>query len=452
MVQCSLLFKKRRYLDENNMDFVMDPIPIGQDPQTSFPLYREINHSTILSQGYTDTYKQINTTDDYGFFTEFLIRPGVRKFRQENIQITVEQKENSFRIPAFMIGFFGYRPGFYNASTQDFQPIYDYFFLDRNVSMICDNTYSELAAKGPTDIETLINEADFAPLQIDELDAHTPIETSDMREGILHWQSGDEVFQYHKEVGDLLPYATVSQYTFVIVQDIIPGISIVPGRYEITRWANFGNGYFYLNLNTSQPQGYLDKVRPVSGQPDAFIFSNFQAPDVIAMSPITITNTPAALGINGTWTVTAHPVLGSPNVALVGHTPSGITFTNATDISAALALEKGITQPAFTLLDEGVAEYKESPIRDSAYISALQHTGTVTHGSGLFTSHNLISPLFNHAIDSMSFPPGIAIQAKLVVYVAVMEYETSDTESQSSILTLLPADDIHSFAGGVDLI
>lgn len=456
MVQCNLLFKKRRYLDKNDMDFVMDPIPIGIDSQTDFPLYREIDHVSIVPQPYLDTYKLLNTVDDYGLFTEFLIRPGVRKIRQENVQLTVEQKENTFKNPAFLVGFFGFRPGFYDAETQNFQAIYDYFLPDRNSSMMCDNTFNDLASQGPTDVETLITEAQFAPTTINEYEPTAFLENYD-----ISGMNGSWVGAFPS----VFPYSGPSTFDFikvaerVYIENLFAGMNITPDFYDISHWepgAAPSNPYyeaFTCNLDTTAyPQGWIRAVEGYPDQPDAFFFAGGAAVVLAGDAQITIHNTPAVLGIaDGVWTAQAHPTAGSNYVQLVGHTPTRVS-RGRDAIRNAMRAEFGITGSQFTFYWRQEVEYKQSPVRDAAYITPFQHTATVTHGNHVFTSHNLISPLFNHVIDSAAFPPGIAIQAKLVIYIAIMEYEDSDTPSPSPVLTLLPADNINSFAGTVDLI
>jgi len=430
------------------MDFVMDPNPIDQDPQTGFPIYREISDSSIVPQAYTSTYKELNTIDDYGFFTEFLIRPGVRKFRQENVQLTVEQKGNDFHNPAFLIGFLGFRPGFYDGG---FQPLNDHFISDRNSSMLCHNTWTDMATQGPADIETLINNAGFAPKTIEQYAEVITVDTSQINGFASTFVAGSSsFFVYNKTPDTSLPFATISQASRVLVQDLIPGITITPGSYEISNWGDLAFAEFTIPLDTSSyPQGYLRSVFATGvGNPDAFLFA---ADYANIPSSITIHNAPSALGINGKWNVSAHPTFGAPWVQLVGHTSAGLTYDEI-GLQSVLALEKGITEPLFAFQQTIIETHKETPIRDSAYITPWQHTATVTHGNKVFTSHNLISPLFNHVIDSAAYPSSFAIQAKLVLYVAVIKYEVSDTDDPKPILTLLPSDYINSFAGTVDLI
>jgi len=458
MVQCNLLFNKRRHLDDNDMDFVMDPIPIGLDSQTGFPIYREITHSSIIHQPYVDAYKELNVLDDYGFFTDFLIRPGVRKFRQENVQLTVEQKGNDFNNPAFLIGFFGFRPGFYDAQTQGFLPAYDYYQMDRNASMMCRNTYQDLLAKGPSDVETLITQTLFAPNTIEELRGAIHLD-----ENQENGRNGDFVagvnstFAYS---GIRLPFNEIKQSDAVNIQNLFAGMNIVPGRYLISNWEEAGTGnpplpyeQFTCDLDTSAyPQGWIRAVVGQVGQPDAFFFTaGKNAVLNLPQSQVTLHNVPLILGVSdGVWTVQAHPIQNGA-VQLVGHVATETTF-GRNDLRDAHRLELGISDLVFNFTKPDIMIYKTSPVRDFAYITAWQHNATVTQGNRVFTTHNLISPLFNHVIDSAAFPPGMALQAKLVIYVAIMKYEDSDTPSPSPILTLLPADDINSFSGTVNLI
>lgn len=124
MVAIVILLRKRRNVDTNDINFVTDSAPIGQDA-FGFPLYREITSPDFVQSTYASTfYKQISTDDAYGFYDTFLFRPGIRKIVQDKLTITVEQKsqQNIFTMPLYVLGLFGVRIVAYDEATQTVIP------------------------------------------------------------------------------------------------------------------------------------------------------------------------------------------------------------------------------------------------------------------------------------------------------------------------------------------
>jgi len=122
MVAVIALFRKRHLIDTNDLNFVTDSAPIGQDA-FGFPLFREITSTNFVQSSYASTYyKQLDSTDQYGFYDTFLFRPGVRKIRQDKLTITVEQKQNTFNSPLYVLGLFGVRIVAYDETTQTVVP------------------------------------------------------------------------------------------------------------------------------------------------------------------------------------------------------------------------------------------------------------------------------------------------------------------------------------------
>jgi hypothetical protein len=122
MVAVMVLFRKRRNVDTNDINFVTDSAPIGED-SSGFPLFREITSPDFVQSGYaTNFYKKVSTDDTYGFYDTFLFRPGIRKIIQDKLTITVEQKQNTFTMPLYVLGLFGVRIVAYDEATQTVIP------------------------------------------------------------------------------------------------------------------------------------------------------------------------------------------------------------------------------------------------------------------------------------------------------------------------------------------
>lgn len=266
MVQLNTLFRRRIASDINNFDFVMDnePEAIGTD---GFPIWRELDDPIFTSTVASLSYKQTDLNDLYGLYTTFFVHPGVRKIRQIAGQITISQKTSAYVEPAFLISFLGFRPGFYNDETQIFTPQYDYFRLDRNASMACNNLHEDLLGLGSSDIS-----------------------------GVL-----------------------------------------------------------------------------------------------------------ASLGV----------------------------------IPETIAFAAGGT-------------FRTRPCADFALVSAMRHTGTITKGNDVYTTHDHISPFLNHTIDVSNLPEGFILQAKIMTFVATLRSEgVGDT---APLLRLIPSEDVLSFSAPIDVI
>lgn len=161
MVAMTLFFRRRLDEDINNYNYITDI-----DPYTfvsGFPLYREITHPDFDSNTYD--YKSVTDNDIYGMYTTFLVR-APRKMRQNKLQVTIQQKSNSFHIPLFFIGLFGFRPGLYDEATQTFTPLQDYFTFDRGVNMMCDNTSADMKSNDVASIGGVLEGLGVAPSTI----------------------------------------------------------------------------------------------------------------------------------------------------------------------------------------------------------------------------------------------------------------------------------------------
>lgn len=130
MVKGIQFYKKRKNLDFNNLNFVANEAPIGINA-FGFPIFPEVNNATLYQQTTFSTthYKQITTTDNYGFFLTSYANGGTRKLIQKDVQLVLEQKSQDFKSAIFFLGYFGARPVQFDIRTDqpDPIPIYDHF-------------------------------------------------------------------------------------------------------------------------------------------------------------------------------------------------------------------------------------------------------------------------------------------------------------------------------------
>lgn len=167
MVQLHYLFKKRANDDIDNMDFVRDPNPSGVLP-SGLPTFREIDDPLFEPQTFSTTnYKQLNTNDIYGMHTSFLVRPGARKILQTHLQLVVKQKTNDFKIPSVAFAFLGIRPVNYDEANGTYTPLYDYFFIDRNSNMMCENSKIEFKDDSLGSVWETLNSVGVVPTAIE---------------------------------------------------------------------------------------------------------------------------------------------------------------------------------------------------------------------------------------------------------------------------------------------
>lgn len=164
-----MFLRKRRNLDLNDLNFIQDPLPLFPPTLNPFglPVFREITHPDFVPNTYSAVYKQVNTTDNYGFFTTFPIRPGVRKMRNDNFHIVVEQTEDEFKNPLWLVGQFAFRPCIYSEQTDTFTPAYDYFNFDRSINMFCTQSSNEFKVRTVGKVLDSAILSDAAPEQID---------------------------------------------------------------------------------------------------------------------------------------------------------------------------------------------------------------------------------------------------------------------------------------------
>ena len=135
MVVSNLLWRPRQGFDTNNINFVT--IPTNPESTVADPQFVQNTWSTTDWLGPA-------TNDDLGFFTTFLIRPGMRKMNQQKIQVTVKQAGNRFIPTLFSVAFFGLRPVFYDDVSDTVVPLQPYFTMSNfNTLMACDNLRSE---------------------------------------------------------------------------------------------------------------------------------------------------------------------------------------------------------------------------------------------------------------------------------------------------------------------
>lgn len=179
MVQNHTLFKKRINDDLDNIDYVQDPSPKTEDGKvlvspSGFPLFREITDASFIQQAFgVNNYKKLNTTDIYGMYTSFLVRPGIRKLQTTHLEITVKQRGNKLQIPSVAFGILGLRPVDYDETSGGFTPLVDYFTLDRNTNMMCLNSSEEFKDDRVGGITNILNLAGVCPLAIENVDLST---------------------------------------------------------------------------------------------------------------------------------------------------------------------------------------------------------------------------------------------------------------------------------------
>jgi hypothetical protein len=99
--------------------------------------------------------------------TNFLVRPGVRKTRTVFMKMVVQQKQNDFQVPSGAIGFLGIRPVNYDPFTGNYTPLYDYFTLDSNLNMVCENTRKELTDPAIGNVWETLNSSGVVPNSIE---------------------------------------------------------------------------------------------------------------------------------------------------------------------------------------------------------------------------------------------------------------------------------------------
>lgn len=147
MVGITYHFKKRKHVDLNNFEFVERP-PVGVAPN-GFPLLQEIDDPEFVQVPgeYSGHYKQVNDSDDFGFYTRILLRPGQRKHSFENLQVVVEQPAGDFETPLWQINFFAFRPCVYDPVTLTSTPLIDYFIFDQSTNMHDQHVNTELRTR-----------------------------------------------------------------------------------------------------------------------------------------------------------------------------------------------------------------------------------------------------------------------------------------------------------------
>ena len=97
--------------------------------------------------------------------------------------------------------------------------------------------------------------------------------------------------------------------------------------------------------------------------------------------------------------------------------------------------------------------YKFNPFLDSMFYTNWTHTNSTNVGNDVYTTHDLITPIFTHFPDVSRFPPGVAIEGKIQVYALYPEYlDSNDIDSPDPVLKLLDSDSIHSLTGFIDAI
>jgi hypothetical protein len=131
-----MYWRPREEKDVNDMNFVTDPT----DPE------RTVQHSDFVQNAWSNNEWLGDADDDNcGFYTTFLVRPGVRKLNQQKIQVTITQTQNEYKPALFSVAFFGSRLGTYDDATDTFTPSESYFSMNNvNTMMMCDTLKGEM--------------------------------------------------------------------------------------------------------------------------------------------------------------------------------------------------------------------------------------------------------------------------------------------------------------------
>ena len=118
------------------------------------------------------------------------------------------------------------------------------------------------------------------------------------------------------------------------------------------------------------------------------------------------------------------------------------------DTASVGGLLSGIGTVPSPILLSGGGIYRDHPLHDACMVTVFQTTNTVVANNNVYTTHDLVTPLFNHVPDVASFGKNIIFQGKIQVYLATPDYALT-TESK---LRLMTSDQIVSLGGDFDVI
>lgn len=157
MVLANLYWRPRQAKDINDMNFVTVP----SDPT------KLITDSDFVQTAWSNNeWLGTATSDDCGFYTTFLVRPGARKLNQQSIQVTVNQGTSKYLPTLFSIAFFGARPGTYDDASDTFTPAQSYFSMNNmNTMMMCDTMKTEM--KDPLGVTATLEAKNIIPPPIE---------------------------------------------------------------------------------------------------------------------------------------------------------------------------------------------------------------------------------------------------------------------------------------------
>ena len=199
MVHQITFYKKRQFLDFNDINFVTNLPPTGINP-FGVPILPEINDAQFNQSTFSTThYKQLDETDEYGFFTNLYARSGARKLRQSNVELIIRAPANDFNNPVVFTTFLAARPVLYDPrgyleGVPDFIappiPLQDFFSIIPTHIMRCSNYHKEFRDDQTGSPSSILESVFAIPPAIsfttgrmhhkhilDDLPLHTPFKT-----------------------------------------------------------------------------------------------------------------------------------------------------------------------------------------------------------------------------------------------------------------------------------
>lgn len=156
MVHQLTFYKKRQYLDFNDINFVTNLPSTGVNPY-GLPIFPEIDDDQFNTSTFsTDHYMKLSTTDNYGFFTNLYARSGARKLTQSNVELIMKSPANNFNNPVVFTTFVAARPVLYDPrgyvesipdgpldKINDPIPLQNFFNIIPTNVMRCSNYHKE---------------------------------------------------------------------------------------------------------------------------------------------------------------------------------------------------------------------------------------------------------------------------------------------------------------------
>jgi hypothetical protein len=167
MVATVIEFRRREGEDINNFNFITDMNPNGIT-DTGLPSYREITSNDFVQSTWSNNhYKQIATDDTYGFYSKFLLRPGMRKIEQKELELTIIQSTAGIEIPSILTGMFGFRPVLYDEATDTTTPLQDFYNFAQATHPVTDELKFEFSDRTATSPSPLLESVFAIPPPID---------------------------------------------------------------------------------------------------------------------------------------------------------------------------------------------------------------------------------------------------------------------------------------------